>query len=496
MYIYRIYRKGIEMKNKTPKNNLTKKSRVPTPASMIKFFMIFFIASLFVSAVLAAASGGESWKYMLFHSGKYTDMYMDFFNSIRDGGSPDVYSARNNIYPPLCVLIFRILSKLIDPDLVSTFFSKRKLLQSDQISMVIYMLFALICIMSLMRLIESYANIKSQGKLKTQAAIISFAMIISYPVMFCLERGNILILSVIFAMFFIFFKDSKYPIIKELSYIALALSAGIKLYPAIFGLSLIIEKKYKEAGRLILYGIIAVVFPIVFFLDEFRVNPASVSFGIFPLLNAGTSILADAESTSAFEKLIKNLINFAVNKKSSLNFSSVSVQNFIFMARGSTTVAKIVCLITEIIAVFCAFKTKREWQRVFLLAYLMLNIPSASNSYALSFLLIPFTIFLFAPQKYRIKDWIYLGCFALLLTPLPTLWFYHPEIVQNFVNSIGVYYNTQLNQYLGTITVQFMFLLISIECISGLFTRKEKKTAINNKSDKTDEQPDGEESVA
>ena len=42
-------------------------------------------------------------------------------------------------------------------------------------------------------------------------------------------------------MFFIFFKDSEYPVIKELSYIALALSAGIKLYPAIFGLSLIID---------------------------------------------------------------------------------------------------------------------------------------------------------------------------------------------------------------------------------------------------------------
>ena len=76
--------------------------------------MIFFVGSLFVSAVMAAASGGESWKYMLFHNGPFTDMYMDFFNSIRDGGSPDVYSARNNIYPPLCVLIFRIFSKLID----------------------------------------------------------------------------------------------------------------------------------------------------------------------------------------------------------------------------------------------------------------------------------------------------------------------------------------------------------------------------------------------
>lgn len=453
------------MKNKTPKNALTKKSHIPTTTNMLKIFMVFFIASLFVSTVLAAASGGESWMYMLFHSGRYTDMYMDFFNSIRDGGSDNVYSERNNIYPPLCVLIFRIFSKLIDPNLVSTHFKQRTSLQSDQLCMMIYILFALICVMSMVRLIESYANIKSVGKMKLQAAIISYAMIISYPVMFCLERGNILILSVVFAMFFFFFKDSENKVIRELSYISLALSAAIKIYPAIFGLTLIVEKKYKEAVRLIVYGIIIVAGPIVFFLDEFKANPASISYTLSPLLQIGNSVPADAEQVSVFEKLIQNLLNFAVNKKSSLNFSSVSIQNFVFMAKGGSTTAKIVCAITEVIAFVSLFFAKKEWQKAFLLAYLMLNIPSASNSYALSFLIIPFIIFLFGTYKYRLKDWVYLACFALILTPLPTLWYYHPEIVKNFVSSIGIYYNTQLNQYLGTFVFQFMFTFIVIDCI-------------------------------
>ena len=74
-----------------------------------------------------------------------------------------------------CGLIFRIFSKLIDPELVSTRFEQRKMLQSDQICMIIYILFALICIMSMIRLIESYANIKTKGSMKLQAAIFSFA---------------------------------------------------------------------------------------------------------------------------------------------------------------------------------------------------------------------------------------------------------------------------------------------------------------------------------
>lgn len=470
------------MKKTTPKNALTKKSHIPTTTSMLKIFMVFFVASLFVSTVLAAASGGESWMYMLFHSGKHTDMYMDFFNSIRDGGSDNVYSERNNIYPPLCVLIFRIFSKLINPELVSTHFKQRTTLQSDQLCMMIYILFALICIMSMVRLIESYANLKSVGKMKLQAAVISFAMIISYPVMFCLERGNILILSVIFAMFFFFFKDSENKVIRELSYISLALSAAIKIYPAIFGLSLIFEKKYKEAARLVVYGIVIVAGPIVFFLDEFRADPASVSYSVSSLLQISNSIPADAEQMSVFEKLIQNLLNFAVNKKSSLNFSSVSVQNFVFMAKGDPTVAKIVCAVTELIAFAALFFAKKEWQKAFLLVYLMLNIPSASNSYALSFLIIPFIIFLFGTYKYRTKDWIYLACFALILTPLPTLWYYHPEIVKNFVASIGVYYNTQLNQYLGTAVFQFMFTFIVMDCIYVAVNKRKAKKSVEAKA--------------
>ena len=42
-----------------------------------------------------------------------------------------------------------------------------------------------------------------------------------------------------------------------------ALAAGLKLYPAIFGLLLLFDKKYKEAIRLVVYGILAVVIPFI-----------------------------------------------------------------------------------------------------------------------------------------------------------------------------------------------------------------------------------------
>lgn len=465
--------KGFNMKKESNINS--EKRKQVTMNKLFIFFVVFFFANFFVAAVLAAASGGDSWKLMLFHNGKSTDLFMDFYNSIRDGGSYNVYSQRNNIYPPLCVLIFRFFSKLIDPKLVSTWFSQRTVLQSDTLCTMIYFIFAIICILSMLRLIESYANIQSNGKFKTQAALVSFMMIISHPVMFCLERGNILILSVVFSMFFLFFKDSESRLIKELSYISLAFAAGIKLYPAIFGLILVAERKYKDALRLMVYGLIVVVTPIVFFLDEFLPQTAAISAESFRLLNIGTTVTLDEGSTSVIGKLINNLLSFALYKKSSMNLSSVSIQNLVFMGTPNATIAKLVCLFTEAIAVVTLFFAKKEWQKVFLLTYLMLNIPSASNSYAISFMIIPFIIFLFGNNKFRNLDKIYIGCFALMLTPLPTLWYYHPEIIQNFNERIGLYYNTILNQNIGTFVFQFMFFFAIIDIFSVYIRNKRGK---------------------
>lgn len=457
---------------------------VPTTEGLFKYFITFFLSSLFICIIFAAASGGDSWKMMLFHSGKYTDMFMDFFNSIRDGGSPNVYSERNNIYPPLCILIFRLFSKLINPDLVSSHFKNRTWLQMDELCMMIYFLFAIICILSLCRLIESYINIKNDKKFKLHAAIISFLAIISYPVMFCLERGNILILSVVFAMFFIFFKDSPNPIIREMSYIALACSAGIKLYPAVFGLILIIEKKYKEAVRLMIYGVIIVVFPIIFFIDDFGAKTAAVS----SLLNISAANVANEETASVLMKILKNLLSFATNKKSSLNFSSVSVQNFIYMLRpaNANSIAKSVCAITEGIALVCAFATRSNWKRVFLLCYLMLNIPSASNSYALSFLLIPFIMFLFGNEERKKSDRFFIGAFAILLTPLPTFWYYYQNAVADFTRSLGIGYNTQLNQYMSTFVFQAIFVVLASQIIYSFIKeqkrRKKDKVTVTTES--------------
>lgn len=470
------------------KNNsvlLKKKKSAPvTTSGLLKFFIVFFLCSVFVCAVMAMASGGDSWKRMLFHSGNYTDLFMDFFNSLRDAGAEDVYTARNNIYPPLCLLVFKVLGFLISDDLIDLPNRQRTLLQLDESCMMVYFIFACICILSMTTLINSYVNKlnwKNNRNEKTYHNVLSFMLIISYPVMYCIERGNIIILSMIFTMFFIFFRDADNKILRELSYISLALAAGIKLYPAIFGLLLLFEKKYKDAVRLIIYGIIAVVFPFVFFID-FNTEALSVPILSAAISSSKTLVAAVGDSDSPIINILSNLMSFATNKKNSLNFSSVSIQNFIFIFDSdNTTLAKIICYITELIAFISLFFAQKKWQQVFLISYLMLNIPSASSSYALTFVIIPFIMFLYddkgngyAYNKRPKIDRIYMVCYTLLLVPLPILWYFHQEAAVEVFNAIGISYQSKINQIVAGFVFQFMFFQIVVEIFSLLINNRVK----------------------
>lgn len=482
------------MNTKTPKNKLTLKIKNPTTTGLIKFFLVFFAASVFVSSVLAAASGGESWKYMLFHNGPYTDMYMDFFNSMRDAGAEDVYTARNNIYPPLSLLIFKVLGFIVSDDLIDLPNKQRVLLQSDQKCMMVYIIFACIIILSMSTIINTYVNrLKWKNKKKEEVlnSVISFALILSYPVMYCIERGNIIILSMIFTMFFIFFKDVDNKVIRELSYISLAIAAGIKLYPAIFGLLLLFEKKYKDAARLVVYGIIAVFLPFVFFINKPETLSIGLDNGLTLASISNNNLLAANGDSGALSNIIENLISFATKKKNRLNFSSVSIQNFVFIINPvNTKLASVVMCITEVIALIGLAFTKKKWQQIFLLAYLMLNIPSASSSYALTFLIIPFIMFLFdeegngypAEKRHKI-DFFYIFCFAILLTPLPVLWYFHEDAAKQVFASFGVPYQSKINQVFAGFVYQGMFFVIIIEqIISTLKSKKNKKIEVEENS--------------
>lgn len=356
---------------KRQKNSALAKRRT-TSTDLLILFCSIFIFGIVLCIVLAVASKGSSFRGMLFHNGVYTDWFMDFFNSIRDSAASNVYSERNSIYPPLAVAFFRLLGRMLPYAEVALDPRDNYDMQKSQSCLMIYLFYTLIVVIATYRIVYKKAfdgKYESSYDKKTRriAAIFSFLTIFSYPLMYCMERGNIVSLAVAFTAFFVFFRDSESKAIREISYICLALAAGLKLYPAIFGLLLLFDKKYKEAIRLVVYGILAVVIPFILIstipapvqtsreliLQQRQHLSEANKYGELDRAEAAkkeeaakkaaenadsADSAADSSSSSktsssldSLKKIAASLFQFRNRKSSGINFSSVSIQNVVLV---------------------------------------------------------------------------------------------------------------------------------------------------------------------
>ena len=93
------------------------------------------------------------------------------------------------------------------------------------------------------------------------------------PVLYSFDRGNIVWFCMAFLMVYIFTYDSKNKILREIGLISLAIATSIKIYPVVFGLMLIFDKRWAEAKRCIIYGVLIFFVPFLCFggFSEFTV---------------------------------------------------------------------------------------------------------------------------------------------------------------------------------------------------------------------------------
>ena len=476
-------------KSVPPKNAISKSS------SQMQMYFLFVSAIMLIASLgVALMSEGHSFSLGLYGTGFYSDQFMDFMNSVRDSVQPNLYNSRYSLYPPLAILFFRFIASLLSENVINTPFNSRMFLLKDQRSVLIYIIYILICFIAIDRMINS--KIKND-RLPIESRLISVMLIFSFPMLYCLDRGNIVLLCVVTTMFFVFFRNSESKVIREIAYISLAVSAGLKFYPAIFGLLLIRDKKIKDALRLMLYGVlfIAVPFLIVHHMDTMTISNMS-SDELATAQAAATDTFSAAAATQTqslaftLEGIIRNLKNFFIKKTGGLDFSNMGIQNvfylpFVRKALGETTVEKLATsafYTTEILALLAFIISKKEWQRVFCLTYFMLNIPAASSMYALSFMIIPFTLFL-ADNGQRDKyEWVQLFLFTPLLSNIPVFYYKKLQNVLDYLSSKGINNELHPNKLSGFAFFQLLFFAVVIpifaKFILSIFSKIRLKKAV------------------
>ena len=228
-----------------------KKNKLKDVNNTSKLFYIISFASLVVCIIMGVLSNGVTVSNLLFNK---DDVFMDFLNSVVDC-SGDAYGESGVIYPPLVVLFYKFCSMFFNIDSM-----KASEVRETSLGMIIFVCFTIVSYILFAKLIYKYKNGSFANK-----SLFAFFTLFSFPMIYLIERGNIIVLVLPLLLYFVNEYDSDVKYKRHLAYICLAISVAIKIYPVFFGLLLLKKKKnFKNILLCIFYGAVFFFVPFIF----------------------------------------------------------------------------------------------------------------------------------------------------------------------------------------------------------------------------------------
>ncbi len=451
---------------------------------MIRLYIAFSLIGLIYAFIIAYLSEGDSIRYSLFWNGYLSDHFMDFFNTMRDSRDLTWLYQRNIIYPPFSILMMYFFTRLAPDNSLPQLFNYRYQMQYDSTLSTIFLCFALVSLLMIAVCIERYLEKKNIG---AERFFVAIFLLVSFPMVYCLERGNSSLLAMAASAFFIFFRNSQSKAVREISYLMLALAAGLKMFPAVFGLLLIYDKKYFAAFRTVIYGVLFVVLP--YLLIGALAPEEGGLYEVF--MNSEEEFMhtdgSEVTLDGSLGRFAQNLLRW-VDNKSYFTYNSTSVMNlcyFLYAVRilppqYAQTGGLILFIATEIIAFVLGFFCKREWQRIFICTYLMLNVHSVAMHYTLIYIIPAFIVFLADSRGERRKplNFTYLVLFSLQFICIP---FHFIKTYLEWTVIVGEVYDitapSNFNKFISCPAFQLMALIVFIDIIVRAISdaRKKKK---------------------
>ncbi|MCR4746662.1 MAG: DUF2029 domain-containing protein [Lachnospiraceae bacterium] len=346
-----------------------------------------------------------SWIFLIFKQGIVSSQRALFFCDLGDFwadcmnvvGYSSLLDPYNNTmytgfeekgYPPLVYLLMYLPSRLVD---MQSYYNANyfKNMYMDPLFLIFAVAFLIVVYIIAFELIRFGKNGSSIIKIITAATIL-----LSGPMLFTFERGNIIILVPFLLLSFILFHGSDNKIVKEIGLICLALAAGIKLTPAILGILLLIEKKWKDTIRTVLYGILFCFGPFFFLKGGL--------FSNLPLMLRNLSMLMD-KYKDAEGCTVRNLFRKA--------------EGVLSLQETSGTVITIVSIVIGLFLIICAYSSDKIWEKVMALCLIFTTLPNYSGYYCLIYMIPPLILFLNEERHERV-DLAILMSFILIFNPV------------------------------------------------------------------------------
>lgn len=211
--------------------------------------------------------------------------------------------------------------------------------------------------------------LKNTGRSMFFGSVLVFLILTGFPVHFEINRANISIIVLMFAVIFMSWKDSDKKWKREAAILCLAVSAALKLYPAFLGMLLIRSRRWKDCLKAILYFAFLFAIPFLAFKGGF----------------ANISLFFDnIGSFSDINSSVFNPFDLAIAK----TFRSFAA---VFGMDQSTAVAAgIIASIAFLIpACFVIISVKDDIKAVFLTVVVLTVVPNPNYAYSSLYALIP-----------------------------------------------------------------------------------------------------------
>ena len=372
----------------------------------------------------------------------FKDSFMDYFNMLHCARQNDPYFANSN-YPAICFVILKILLQLVPNGAVAPQ-EGSVCLRACMPAMLSYMLLVMLCLLIVCFCIRQMLSNHSE---RCKNLVIA-AFLFSGPVLFMIERGNLVMIALAATMLFFAFYDSQKSWQRYVAAIALAFAASIKIYPIVFILLFFQKRRLKE-GFLTVSALLVLFFIPFFFFNGFD-SMRSMLDGMF--------ILSDRLGRIGFglNYSFRNLANIAVS--------------FFTKELVDTHVSMFIPAICGVLLYIVACQT---WEKVFALALLCVWVPAFSYTYSLV-LFIPFVItFLNATDQKR-SDKGYQIAVSVLTGMVFALWAL-PRVMFGSFGATTTPYNLYWGCLIGNAAIAVLFVLIFVH---SLIARLQKRSQL------------------
>ena len=187
----------------------------------------------------------------------------DFFMHFGYASSPlgtNIYEISNNtVFPPFSYLMYGILARMTGYSAENPADIRSHYRVGNNLT--IYFVATIICIFLMVYAISLY--IKKKGFVNQ--VVFPCVLLVSYPfALSTIQRGNSVLIVAVLLSIALVWRDDESKLKREMAMVLIAVCAGLKIYPALFGLLYIREKRIPEAIRLVFYGVAVFFVPFVF----------------------------------------------------------------------------------------------------------------------------------------------------------------------------------------------------------------------------------------